>query len=307
MQIPNPFHPGELLIQKLAGEVEGARQNGHMVSDVITEGALPFLREQQMLIVGSSSPDGSLWASILFGPRGFVESEDGKNLNIHLGQDARDDLDPFWKNAHPGTRIGTLAVDLATRRRLRINGRLTAIEPDFLTATVEEAYPNCPKYIQRRLLRLEPIAPPRTGLGEGGDTITSVVRAIIEGADTLFVASSNPHGGTDASHRGGHPGFVTVMDERTLTVPDYRGNSMFTALGNIYLNPPAGILIVDFAGHRTLQLTGEAHVHWDRTRDVRLGTPTGRSWTLRVARWLLRPLPVVADWEFVDSSPYNPR
>jgi hypothetical protein len=94
MQIQNPFHPGERQVQNLAGEVAQADRNGAMIGDTIMAGALPFLRQQQMLVVGSASPQGDLWASILFGPRGFVESEDGKTLRIHLGETSRDGDDP---------------------------------------------------------------------------------------------------------------------------------------------------------------------------------------------------------------------
>jgi predicted pyridoxine 5'-phosphate oxidase superfamily flavin-nucleotide-binding protein len=307
MEIQNPFHAGELLVQRLAGEAGIAEQNGGGIADTIMAEALPFLRQQQMLVVGNSSPQGELWASILFGPPGFLESENGKNLRIHVGQEARDGNDPFWRNITPGKSVGGLAIDLATRRRLRINGRVIVNQPDLLTIAVEEAYPNCPKYIQRRLIKRGPDRRPEQSRIESGSAITGAAREIVEGADTLFVASSNPNGGADVSHRGGHPGFVTVVDEQTLSVPDYRGNGMFNTLGNFTLNPAAGILFVDFINHQTLQMTGEAHIHWHRASSVREGGGTGRSWTFRVERWLLRPLQVAMEWEFVDSWPFNPR
>ena len=69
--------------------------------------------------------------------------------------------------------------------------------------------------------------------------------------------------GADASHRGGRPGFVRVVDERRLRLPDYAGNNMFQTLGNISKDPRVGILFVDFASGTTQQLTGRARILWD--------------------------------------------
>lgn len=306
MQIQNPFHPGELLVQELAGEAGIAERNGAVIADTIMPGALPFLRQQQMLVVGRSSPQGELWASILFGPPGFVESEDGKTLRIRLDPGVRDGDDPFWWDIAPGRSLGALAIDLASRRRLRINGRVIEDEPGLLTMTVDEAYPNCPKYIQRRLLKPRHEFHPEPGGIESGSALTGVAREIVEEADTLFVVTSNPKGGADVSHRGGYPGFVTVVDEDALSVPDYKGNSMFNTLGNLVVNPAAGILIVDFANLRILQMTGKAYTQWHEASSAQASAGTGRSWTFRVERWLLRPLRVAIEWEFVDPSPFNP-
>lgn len=201
--------------------------------------------------------------------------------------------------------MGGLAIDLATRRRLRINGHVVENEGGRITLAVDEAYPNCPKYIQRRFPKPATSALHEETQNASGGVITPEVREILQVADTMFVASSNPRGGTDVSHRGGAPGFLSVQDEHSLLVPDYRGNSMFNTLGNLVLEPAAGILVIDFARSRTLQLTGQAHVDWDR-----VGSPkapeTGRSWTFLVERWLLRPLPQRYEWEFFDYSPFNP-
>lgn len=75
-----------------------------------------------------------------------------------------------------------------------------------------------------------------------------------------------PGGGADASHRGGNPGFVRVPDGATLEWPDYSGNSMFNTLGNITINPNAGLLFLDFEQGHTLQRTGQADVVWDPER-----------------------------------------
>ena len=71
--------------------------------------------------------------------------------------------------------------------------------------------------------------------------------------------------GADASHRGGRPGFVRVVDEKRLRLADYAGNNMFQTPGNISRDPRVGLLFVDFASGATLQLTGRARILWDST------------------------------------------
>ena len=88
----------------------------------------------------------------------------------------------------------------------------------------------------------------------------------IRRADTFFIATRDAEAGADASHRGGNPGFVHVVDGRRLAWPDYSGNRMFQTLGNLESDPRAGVLFPDFVRGRTLQLTGRATVDWDPAR-----------------------------------------
>ena len=85
-------------------------------------------------------------------------------------------------------------------------------------------------------------------------------------ADTFFIATEHPDAGADASHKGGNPGFVKVLDDRRIAFPDYNGNHMFNTLGNLAINPNAGLLFIDFDSGRTLQLTGRASIDWNPER-----------------------------------------
>jgi predicted pyridoxine 5'-phosphate oxidase superfamily flavin-nucleotide-binding protein len=91
-------------------------------------------------------------------------------------------------------------------------------------------------------------------------------------ADTFFIATAAA-GGADVSHRGGNPGFVRVLSPTELSWPDYDGNAMLMTVGNLRLNPAAGLLFPDWRSGATLQLTG--------TADVR-ATPTGRETFFRI-------------------------
>src|SRR5262249_33115503 len=152
-----------------------------------------------------------------------------------------------------------LAIDLATRRRYRMNGRGT-LDDDGLLVEVEQVYANCPQYIHPR--RLEPgQAPSPPGARSVlGAALAARQQSWIAAADTFFIASTHPTRGADASHRGGGPGFVHVLDPARLSFPDYPGNNMFNTLGNLAVEPRAGLVFPDFETGNTLQLSGRATV-----------------------------------------------
>jgi hypothetical protein len=144
-----------------------------------------------------------------------------------------------------------------------MNGR-GLLEGGRVFLTLQQAYGNCPKYIRSRLV--EPVAEgeasgPRAP-GLRAPRLDARQQAWIARADTLFVASYHPEGGADASHRGGDPGFVSVLGPGSLSFPDYPGNNMFNTLGNIQAEPRVGLLFLDFETGGTLQLTGRAKVEW---------------------------------------------
>lgn len=304
----DPFHEGERFVQERTGEREGALRNGVIVGGVIPSRALPFIAEQRMLALGSVDERGGLWASVLFGARGFVSSPDGGSVVIErtLADPGHDDV--AWSNLRVGVDVGLLAIDLNSRRRLRINGVVSALDDEGVEVSVREAYPNCPKYIQRRDVRehtdARPAEPQPAVRGVALDDLRS---QLIERADTLFVASRHPTRGLDVSHRGGEAGFVRVLDPDRLRIPDYRGNSMFNTLGNLMVDDRAGLLFLDFEGGRLLQLTGTTAVHFDVEEDPRQPTGgTGRYWDFHVACWVELAAAGRFAWEFVDASPYNP-
>ncbi|MRH86119.1 pyridoxamine 5-phosphate oxidase [Nocardia sp. SYP-A9097] len=64
--------------------------------------------------------------------------------------------------------------------------------------------------------------------------------------DMAFIATADKHGECDNSFRAGKPGFLHVIDDRTLAYPEYRGNGVLASLGNMLENPHIGILLIDF-------------------------------------------------------------
>ena len=62
----------------------------------------------------------------------------------------------------------------------------------------------------------------------------------------FFLATADAQGRPDCSYKGGLPGFVRIVDERTLAFPDYNGNGMYRSLGNVLLNRRVALLFIDF-------------------------------------------------------------
>jgi uncharacterized protein len=92
------------------------------------------------------------------------------------------------------------------------------------------------------------------------DRIDADDGAFIEARDMFFIATTDEHGQPQCSYKGGDPGFVRVLDERTIAFPVYDGNGMFLTAGNLLVNPRVGLLFIDFEGRKRLRLNGTASV-----------------------------------------------
>ena len=292
MRIDRPFHEGELFVQRRAGEEAGARHSGRAIADAIVPGAFRFVEAQQFVVLGSVAPGGATWASLVFGTPGFARVASERALELDLPQAALHPADPLLANLAADPRVGLLFLEPETRRRLRVNGTVRR-EGEHLAVTVAESYPNCPKYIRpRRLDAAELGAAERDGDVRRGAALDRDGLALVRKADTFFVASSNPAGHVDASHRGGEPGFVKLLDESTLSIPDYPGNHMFNTFGNLALNPSAGATFLDFETGRVLMATGTATIEFARHGHEQATGGTNRYWRLHVGEWISFVLPV---------------
>ena len=146
-----------------------------------------------------------------------------------------------------------------------------------------------------------------------GTELDALRVATIQRTDTVFVGSLHPKRGADASHRGGDPGFVQVVDAHTLLIPDYAGNGMYLTLGNLHTTPRAGLLFVDFDGRRLLHVTGKTALHFAEPQLYLSQAPalvtggTGRSWSLHVERWIEGALPAKVGAELLERSRFNPK
>lgn len=88
-------------------------------------------------------------------------------------------------------------------------------------------------------------------------------KAFIESRDMFFLATCDADGNPQCSYKGGDPGFVRVLDERTLAFPVYDGNGMFLSLGNIRSHAKVGMLFIDFEHPNRVRVNGVASVDRD--------------------------------------------
>jgi predicted pyridoxine 5'-phosphate oxidase superfamily flavin-nucleotide-binding protein len=95
------------------------------------------------------------------------------------------------------------------------------------------------------------------------ETISEAHRAFIESRDMFFLATADADGTPQCSYKGGDPGFVRVVDARTIAFPVYDGNGMFLSMGNVGVNPRVGLLFIDFERGTRLRLNGVARVEDD--------------------------------------------
>jgi len=301
----NSFHPGERAVQQSAGETAIAERNITVMSDTVIGGARPFIAKQFMAVLGSIDASGAVWASLIFGKPGFMQTETGATISVNVPDQERDRTDPVWNNIAHHADLGMLFIELGSRRRYRVNGTLQRLDGQGLEVAIREAYPNCPKYIQRRQLRrLGELQLPVSAAS--GSVLRGNVQSIIRQADTIFVASHHAETGADASHRGGTPGFLKLVDETTIRIPDFPGNSLFNTFGNFEIDPRAGLCIPDFAHGQLLQLTGTASVKWEQDDPAGETGGTKRFWEFKVDQWILRDTPQKLEWEYLDASPFNP-
>ena len=297
-----PFHEGERSVQERAGVSRMADKIGTGVDDSIPPPAQEFLRRRYVVQLGSVSPRGAVWASQRVGPPGFMTCPDERTVRMEA---AAVPGDPLLENLRGDPRLGLLAIDLPTRRRYRVNGRAFLEGDEVIAIRVDQAYGNCPKYIQRR----EPVEaldvhPADRDVAHGA-VLTEPQRTFVESADTFFLATAHPDAGADVSHRGGRPGFVRVSGERMLVWPDYAGNTMFMSLGNLEVNPHAGLLFVDFDSGTTLQLTGRARVDWDAARAATF-PGAQRVVELEIDETVETRNASPLRWKLVEPSPFNP-
>ena len=96
--------------------------------------------------------------------------------------------------------------------------------------------------------------------GSWQTTITPDLAAFIEAQTSIFFATANDEGQPYIQHRGGPPGFLRVLDGKTIGFADYSGNKQYITLGNLADNPKAYLFLIDYAHRRRIKLWGEARV-----------------------------------------------
>jgi predicted pyridoxine 5'-phosphate oxidase superfamily flavin-nucleotide-binding protein len=111
-------------------------------------------------------------------------------------------------------------------------------------------------------------------------TLSDDQQAFLSSVDCFFLATADAEGQPSCSYKGGDPGFLRALDERTVAFPNYDGNGMFLSLGNALVNPEVGLLIIDFERGERMRIHGTASVVDD---DPLLPSFEGAQLVVRVA------------------------
>jgi predicted pyridoxine 5'-phosphate oxidase superfamily flavin-nucleotide-binding protein len=307
----SPFHPGEQQAQSRAGTRERTEMIGQRaIRSFMPDQHRDFFGQLSFVVLGSVDPDGWPWASIVSGQPGFTTSSTPTSLEINAQPVQHD---PLGTSLIIGTPIGVLGIELANRRRNRVNAKVAGVASDRIALEVQQSFGNCPQYIQTHDLRFA--RAPDTPIELRSDTFATLddaARTLISTANTFYVSSyvtaetDTATEGVDVSHRGGQSGFVSVA-ENTLTIPDYAGNNFFNTIGNFIANPKAGLLFTDVTTGDVLMLTGRVDLLWDDHPKVQAIPGAERAWrfTLDHGVRIYDALPFRA--ELTECSPYCPK
>ncbi len=270
MSVPDTgatFHDGERAMQARSGVLEVLEARGsQLIRNYMPEQHRAFFAQLPFIVAGSVDEQGQPWASLLCRPPGFIRSPDPRRLSIAALPPA---MDPLHSTLANGASLALLGIEQQSRRRNRANGKVVRVDTTGFELEVMQSFGNCPKYIQARKVEYWE----RNGAGESytEPALNQTAREIIQRADTFFIATAHPEAnktgaaskGVDVSHRGGKPGFVLVDRHDDLLVPDFSGNRFFNTLGNLLLNPRAGLLFIDFETGDLLYIAALAEIVFD--------------------------------------------
>ena len=303
---PSPFHKGEQEAQSRLGVRDQMERFGRQViREAMPDQHREFYNQLPFVFVGHADRNGWPWASILFGAPGFMHSKDERSLSINTKPVSGD---PLEDSLMPDKRLGLLGIELPSRRRNRLAAHVTEATTSGLELKIDQAFGNCPQYIQTRELEtLDPATLPESSIEEFTQ-FDNQAKSLITNSDTFFVASYVSNGseaaseGADVSHRGGRPGYIRIDDDNTLTIPDYLGNNHFNTFGNFIENSKAGLLFLDFESGHILTLTGTVEILWD-SPDTKFFDGAERLWKFHLdhGRRLENALPL--RWKLDAFSP----
>ena len=221
-----------------------------------------------------------------------------------------------------GRMVSGLTIDLETRKRTKLYGRMIAgalsMREDEATETqqhvaevqlvlkIEQSLGNCPKYLNKKHVELAESDPE---LVSDNPQLPQQALDLLLKADLFFLSSANHDQDMDTNHRGGPAGFVRVISNdpsgAVLCYPEYSGNRLYQTLGNLKVNPVVGICVPDFDTGDMLYLTG--------TTEILIGPEAAKvlprsnlavKITTTAARFVATALPFRGVPG--ESSPYNP-
>ena len=111
--------------------------------------------------------------------------------------------------------------------------------------------------------------------GGWDDNVTKDLRRFIASQTSVFMATVNAEGQPYIQHRGGPPGFLHILDDKTIGFADFSGNRQYITLGNLQDNPKAHLFLIDYAHRQRVKIWGVARAVEDDAELLAKLTPAG--------------------------------
>ncbi|KAL8738296.1 MAG: hypothetical protein Q9181_000885 [Wetmoreana brouardii] len=250
--------------------------------------AARLLLNAPLLALGTLDNTGRPWTTLLGGEVGFVRPLGQSNIGVRtsvdptydpvintlLGSKHGDGLEDSTSKNH---LVSGLGIDLATRSRVKLAGRVVASALDRLSGElqdgsagvtqaqmvikIEQSLGLCPKYLNKK--QIVPTLPEPELVSDALPLPLGATKLLAK-ADLFFISSSYNGLTMGTNNRGGPPGFLRVMENDSsgtaLVYPEYSGNRLYQTLGNLHTTPRAGIVIPDLDSGDVLYVTGTTEI-----------------------------------------------
>ena len=293
------------------------------------------LQVAPLVAIGTIDKEGRPWTTLWGnGDKGFARPLANEIIGIRtpvtgkydpvveelFGKDATGEV---VREEGTGRMVSGLTIDLETRKRVKMYGRMIAgalgtredevagheehIAEAQLVLKIEQSEGNCPKYLNKKHI-VSALASPE--LVSDSAKLTQEAIDLVGKADLFFISSRHNDLDMDTNHRGGPQGFLRVASNEdsgaVLYYPEYSGNRLYQTLGNLAVNPLAGLCVPDFDTGDMLYFTGKT--------DILIGTDAAKvlpksnlavKITIIAARFVKHALPFRGVEG--DRSPYNPQ
>jgi predicted pyridoxine 5'-phosphate oxidase superfamily flavin-nucleotide-binding protein len=326
-----PWHDGEARMHNLLQ----VPSQGNPTSTMLTPQASFMLQKGSLLALGTLDSQSRPWTTLWSGSPGFSEPLGGGFIGTRTLVDAAHDPvvqalvgevedGEMLQPKDGGKMLAGLTIDLLTRQRVKIAGKMIAgtireVHVEFeesqddvkapikqkqiqLVTKIDQSLGNCPKYLNQYELQPAIVGP---SLTSNGSALTEEGRALINKSDMFFLTTSTQQD-MDVNHRGGPSGFVRIISSNQIVYPEYSGNRLYQSLGNLQVIPKIGITFPDYETGDVLYITGTTEILVGKNAAIVL---PGSNLAVRIdiseARFVKRGLPFRGVRK--TPSPYNPR
>jgi len=251
---------------------------------MLTPQAINMFHNAPLLAFGTLDEQSRPWATLWGGELGFSEPLGGGFVGTRTFVDNKNDpvvqalvgdaeKGELLKAKDGGKLVAGLALNLMTRKRVKLAGRMiagtvqdvgTEVEGEEakkqaqiqLVTKIDQSMGNCPKYMNQ--YEIHPATVDSQLLSQG-PSLSPEGKALISKADMFFLCTSTEDD-MDVNHRGGPPGFVRIISPTEIVYPEYSGNRLYQSLGNLQLNPQIGLTIPDYETGSILYITGTTSI-----------------------------------------------